>query len=149
MPQLIFRQAEAEDIPYPGKHFGTVTITYGLHEMSRAGRQKTLDEIHRVLKPGGRLVVVDIYEPRGWFRRAIFRLWMLLEGETAKDLLASDLLAEIEAAGFEDIHQVFVVRDFIPVRWRPGTNRRDGLSGTRGESEGSVRRSSAFGSRRP
>lgn len=124
MPQLTFRQAQAEDIPYPGGSFDKATITYGLHEMFRAGRRKTLDEIHRVLKPGGRLIVVDIHEPRSWFRRAVFRLWMLLEGATAKDLLASDLLAEIKAAGFEDVHQVFIVRDFIPVTLASRTNRR-------------------------
>ncbi|HET7874246.1 MAG TPA: class I SAM-dependent methyltransferase [Methylomirabilota bacterium] len=115
MPQLSFRQANAEAIPYPEESFDKATITYGLHEMFRPGREKTLNEIRRVLRPGGRLVAVDIYEPRGWARRALFRLWMLLEGPTARDLLASDLSKEIRAAGFEDLHQVFVVRDFIPV----------------------------------
>lgn len=115
VPQLTFRQANAEDIPYPGGYFDKVTITYGLHEMSRASRQKTLNEIYRVLKPGGQVVVVDYYEPRSRLLRAIFRVWVQVEGSTAKDLLASGLLNEIRTAGFEDIHQVFIVRDFVPV----------------------------------
>jgi hypothetical protein len=40
---------------------------------------------------------------------------MLMEGATAKDLLTSGLLNEITLASFEDIHQVFIVRDLIPV----------------------------------
>ncbi len=115
VPQLTLRQANAESLPYPDEHFDVVTITYGLHEMSRVSRQKTLNEMRRVLKPGGPLVVVDYHEPRNWFRRAVVWLWMLMEGPTAKDLLASGLLNEIAAAGFEDIHQVFIVRDLIPV----------------------------------
>ena len=115
MVQLIFLQANAEDIPYPDNYFHTVTITFALHEMPRAARYNTLNEIHRVLKPGGRLVVVDYYEPRSWSRKAIVWLLMLMEGATAKDLLTSGLLNEIKLASFEDIHQVFIVRDLIPV----------------------------------
>ena len=92
-----------------------VTITYALHEMPRAARRNALNEIYRVVKRGGRLVVVDYYEPRSWSRKAIVRLLMLMEGATAKDLLTSGLLDEIKTAGFADIHQVFIVRDFIPV----------------------------------
>lgn len=114
-PQLTFCQANAEDIPYPGEYFDVGTIVYALHEMPRAARQNVLNETRRVLKPGGRLVVVDIHEPYNWLRHAIFRLLMLMESATARDLLKSGLLKEIEAAGFDDIRQVFIVRDFIPV----------------------------------
>lgn len=113
--QLTFLHASAEDIPFPDEHFHAVTITYALHEMPRAARRNTLNEIHRVLKPGGRLVAVDYYEPRRWSRKAVVRLLMLMEGATAKDLLRSGLSNEIKTAGFEDIRQVFIVRDFIPV----------------------------------
>lgn len=115
MPQVTFRQANAENIPYPDQYFDKATITYALHEMPRAVRHNTLNEVHRVLKPGGRLVVVDYYEPRGRCRRALFRLWMRVEGATAEDLLTSGLLREIKTGGFEDIHQVFIVRDLVPV----------------------------------
>lgn len=115
MAQLTFLQANAEDVPYPDNYFHTVTIIFALHEMPRAARGNTLNEIYRVLKPGGRLVVVDYYEPRSWSRRAIVRLLMLMEGATAKDLLTSGLFNEIKLASFEDIHQVFIVHDLIPV----------------------------------
>jgi ubiquinone/menaquinone biosynthesis methyltransferase len=113
--QLSFQQANAEELPYPDNSFDKVTITYALHEMPHEARLNVLSEIFRVLKTGGTLVVVDIYKPRNWFKYTAFRILMLLESDTAWDLLRHGLVNEIERSGFSKVHQIFIVKDFIPV----------------------------------
>ncbi len=45
----------------------------------------------------------------------MFRLLMLLENATAWDFLDQGLLNELGEAGFENIRQVFIIHDFLPV----------------------------------
>lgn len=114
-PNLIFREANAEAIPYPEGYFDVVTATYILHEMQRRGRECAMNEIRRVLRKNGRLVVVDMHEPKSYWRRGVFRLLMLWEDETAWDLVRNGLQKELSVAGFQHIRQTFLYRDFVPV----------------------------------
>jgi demethylmenaquinone methyltransferase/2-methoxy-6-polyprenyl-1,4-benzoquinol methylase/phosphoethanolamine N-methyltransferase len=115
LPQLTFLKQNAEDLQFPDGYLDKVTAVYVLHEMLHEARQNTLREIYRVLKPDGHLLVVDIHQPQGRLRHALFRLLMLGEGETAWDLLAHGLLNEIQATGFENPQQCFIIRDLVPV----------------------------------
>ncbi|MEQ9330485.1 class I SAM-dependent methyltransferase, partial [Thalassobaculum sp.] len=51
--------ANAEAIPLPAASVDLVTAVYLLHELPAAARTAVLAEAARVLRPGGRLVVVD------------------------------------------------------------------------------------------
>jgi ubiquinone/menaquinone biosynthesis C-methylase UbiE len=56
------KAADAEErIPWPDDSFDAVTITGVLHHMTRP--QDTLREVVRVLRPSGRLVIVDVRWP--------------------------------------------------------------------------------------
>jgi demethylmenaquinone methyltransferase / 2-methoxy-6-polyprenyl-1,4-benzoquinol methylase len=50
-------QCDAERLPFPAAHFDCVTVGFGLRNMSR--KDVALAEMARVLKPGGRLVVLE------------------------------------------------------------------------------------------
>jgi ubiquinone/menaquinone biosynthesis C-methylase UbiE len=52
-------QGNAELLPYPEAHFEAVTSVFLFHELPAPVRQKVLQECHRVLKPGGVLVLCD------------------------------------------------------------------------------------------
>ena len=53
-------------LPLPDRSFDAVTISFGLRNM--ADRHKSLTEMRRVLRPGGRLFVLEFSQPYFWFR---------------------------------------------------------------------------------
>lgn len=65
---IAFVQADAEAIPFPDRSFERVTIGFGLRNVTDPNR--ALAEMTRVLRPGGRLVVLEFSRPASeWFRR--------------------------------------------------------------------------------
>jgi demethylmenaquinone methyltransferase/2-methoxy-6-polyprenyl-1,4-benzoquinol methylase len=50
-------QCDAERLPFPDRYFDCVTVAFGLRNMTH--KDRALAEMGRVLKPGGRLVVLE------------------------------------------------------------------------------------------
>jgi demethylmenaquinone methyltransferase / 2-methoxy-6-polyprenyl-1,4-benzoquinol methylase len=50
-------QCDAERLPFPSDHFDCVTVAFGLRNMTR--KEAALAEMRRVLRPGGRLLVLE------------------------------------------------------------------------------------------
>ncbi|HEX9180293.1 MAG TPA: bifunctional demethylmenaquinone methyltransferase/2-methoxy-6-polyprenyl-1,4-benzoquinol methylase UbiE [Burkholderiales bacterium] len=50
-------QCDAEKLPFPANHFDCVTVAFGLRNMTR--KEAALAEMLRVLRPGGRLLVLE------------------------------------------------------------------------------------------
>ncbi len=65
--------ADALNLPFPGGSFDVVTVAFGLRNM--ADYPAALREMLRVLKPGGRLVILDFSLPEG-ILRAPYRLYL-------------------------------------------------------------------------
>ena len=64
---LDFVQMNAEALPFPDAHFDLVTIAFGLRNVT--DKQRALDEMRRVLRPGGRGLVLEFSEVQPkWFR---------------------------------------------------------------------------------
>lgn len=60
---------DAQQLPFPGQHFDVVVATWALHNIpSRNGRAQAVREIARVLKPGGRVLLVDIWNTAEYVR---------------------------------------------------------------------------------
>ncbi len=55
-------EGDALALPYPDATFDAVTIAFGIRNVP--DRPRALAEMARVLKPGGRLVVLELGEPR-------------------------------------------------------------------------------------
>lgn len=105
---ISFLNANSEDIPYPDNYFDKAHISLALHEMIHEGRVNTLREIHRVLKPSGIFVVADFCNPGGLFARFLFKILMLVETDTAKDMIERGLLNEIKDVGF-NVREVIIL----------------------------------------
>lgn len=54
-------QCNAEILPFPDNHFDCITIAFGLRNVTDKGR--ALASMQRVLKPGGRLCVLEFSKP--------------------------------------------------------------------------------------
>ena len=76
---------DATDMPYKDKKFDLVISMLTLHEMSPETRSAVLNEVRRVLKIGGRLLLIDFhpgpYQPlQGWISKTIIFLSELAAG---------------------------------------------------------------------
>lgn len=116
---LTFRQGDGLSLPLADASFDAVTISFGLRNM--ADRHRALSEMRRVLRPGGKLFVLEFSQPQPWFRpfywfylrrilpvaaglltgdRAAYRyLNETIEQFPGRDALA----AEIRGAGFPQV----------------------------------------------
>ena len=50
-------QCDAERLPFPDNHFDCVSVAFGLRNMTH--KDRALAEMYRVLRPGGRLLVLE------------------------------------------------------------------------------------------
>jgi demethylmenaquinone methyltransferase/2-methoxy-6-polyprenyl-1,4-benzoquinol methylase len=55
--QIPVTQCDAERLPFPDRHFDLVTVAFGLRNMTH--KDRALAEMFRVLRPGGRLLVLE------------------------------------------------------------------------------------------
>jgi demethylmenaquinone methyltransferase / 2-methoxy-6-polyprenyl-1,4-benzoquinol methylase len=67
-----FQEGDAMDLRFPDESFDVVTIGFGLRNV--ADRGKALGEFRRVLRPGGRLMVLDFSTPTSKVLKALHDL---------------------------------------------------------------------------
>ncbi|BBD53266.1 class I SAM-dependent methyltransferase [Planktothrix agardhii] len=101
VPQAQYVEGFAENMPFGDNSFDLVHTSAALHEMNPEQLQQILNEVYRVLKPGGIFTLVDFHSPTNpifWPGVAMF-LW-LFETETAWQLLKTDLVQTLSQIGF-------------------------------------------------
>ena len=121
---VTFAQANAERLPFPDNSFDLVTMAFGLRNVT--DKQRALEAIYRVLRPGGRLLVLEFSRPVAALKPAYdfysFNILPKLGRLIAKDEDSYRYLAEsirmhpdqqtlkgmLEQAGFErcDFHNL-------------------------------------------
>lgn len=57
---------DAIDLKLPDASYDRVLVFFLLHEQPREWRERTLSEVLRVVKPGGKVIIVDYARPRWW-----------------------------------------------------------------------------------
>jgi demethylmenaquinone methyltransferase/2-methoxy-6-polyprenyl-1,4-benzoquinol methylase len=58
---LFYVQADAESLPFPDNAFDGISIGFGLRNVTR--KEKALEAMYRVIKPGGYLLVLEFSRP--------------------------------------------------------------------------------------
>ena len=119
-PQPQFVLGSAEQIPFADGTFDAVTIAFGLRNFDH--RAQCLQEIRRVLKPGGQLAVLEFAVPKNRLWRALYLFYFkhamrlvgrLVGSGSAYGYLVDSVLAfpryealcnEFTAAGFSSVH---------------------------------------------
>ena len=88
--------ADIQQLPFPDGYFDCVSVAFGLRNMTR--KEKALAEMTRVLKPGGRLLVLEFSKVWKPLEKAYdlysFRVLPWLGEKIAKDGNAYRYLAE-------------------------------------------------------
>jgi demethylmenaquinone methyltransferase / 2-methoxy-6-polyprenyl-1,4-benzoquinol methylase len=67
--------APCEAIPYPDESFDSATIAFGIRNV--VDRQQGLREMHRVLKSGGRMVILEFSTPRSKLFKTLYYFYFL------------------------------------------------------------------------
>jgi demethylmenaquinone methyltransferase / 2-methoxy-6-polyprenyl-1,4-benzoquinol methylase len=73
-PSLVLVEGRAESLPFPDNHFDFLSMGYALRHISDLG--VAFAEFERVLKPGGRLCILEITQARGPFGRWLLKTYM-------------------------------------------------------------------------
>jgi len=66
-------QADAQSLPFPDNHFDCVSIGFGLRNVT--DKQQALESMLRVLKPGGRLLILEFSTPGNKPFKAMYDLY--------------------------------------------------------------------------
>ena len=97
-PRVEFELANALELPYPDDHFDAATVGFGARNFSSL--ERGLSEMARVVKPGGRVVVLEITIPTRpplshffslWFDRAVPALGRLVGDPDAYSYLPNSV----------------------------------------------------------
>ncbi len=66
-------EADALALPLPDSSLDAIAISFGFRNL--ANYAAGLTELHRVLKPGGLLAILEFSHPRGWFMKASYGIY--------------------------------------------------------------------------
>ena len=71
--RIMLVNAPCEEIPHPDATFDGITIAFGIRNV--VDRQAGLQEMHRVLKPGGRAVILEFSNPKNKLFSKLYYLY--------------------------------------------------------------------------
>ena len=132
LPEATYLQAGADDLPLADDSFDFLTMGFALRHVNSL--DQTFREYLRVLKPGGKVLVLDITKPEGrvgitmwkvyfrdlmpWITRLFTRskdasYLMRYYWETMEQMVPpQDVLASMECAGFENVTHTLILGCF-------------------------------------
>lgn len=102
VPEAEYVEAFAEKMPFEDQTFDLVHTSAAMHEMEAAQLRQILQEVYRVLKPGGVFTMVDFHQPTNpIFTPGLAVFFWLFETETAWQLIQTNLEEMLQEIGFE------------------------------------------------
>lgn len=126
-PSIKFEVADVTALPYDDNSFDIASISFGIRNVGDP--RKGIAELARVVRPGGRIIVVEFGTPRPGLFRTIYNLYRrsllpLLGGAVTGDRAAYEYL-ETSTAKFPS-DEAFVAMmnesaEFVAIDYRPLT----------------------------
>lgn len=130
-PGIEFRAGNALALEFPDDHFDAATVGFGARNFDDLDRG--LAEMARVVRPGGRVVILEITNPQKpplstffqlWFDRVVPLIGRLAGDPDAYEYLPNsvkrfpeprDLAARMVAAGMEDVRWILTAGGIIAI----------------------------------
>ncbi len=118
--RLSYEQGDAMDLRFEGASFDVVSIAFGIRNVQQPS--KAINEFYRVLKPGGRLVILEFDQPKNpimrwfnnfycgtimprtatWIARDRSGAYKYLPKSVSSFMSRDEMLGNIANAGFKD-----------------------------------------------
>jgi ubiquinone/menaquinone biosynthesis C-methylase UbiE len=97
---------DSASLKLPDACYDRALVFFLLHEQPRSWREKTLREVLRVVKPGGKIVIVDYARPRWWHPlRYLFPVLLARLEPFALDLWREDIASWLPSAGAQRLRR--------------------------------------------
>ncbi len=114
LPQLL--QANAENLPYLDNYFHGISSVFLFHELPAAARQRVIEEVFRLLQPGGTFVICDSIQA---IDSPDFQLMMnnfpaIFHEPYYRHYTTDNLQERLEKAGFVDVK---IENHFVSKYW--------------------------------
>ena len=97
-------ESSATELPFEAESFDAVISNLVFHHLDAVQKGEALQEVRRVLRPGGRLLLADFSDPHGPVMRGTFFVVQIFDGfDRTAPHVRGELGAMIEDAGFEEV----------------------------------------------
>lgn len=121
-----FVKGDSENMQFPGNYFDAITVGFGVRNFENL--EKGLKEMHRVVKPGGKIAILEASQPPNAIIRAFYGLYFnnlvpMVGKLFSKDARAYNYLPEsvkVFPEGF-DFTRILENIGFRNVKWQPLT----------------------------
>ena len=104
--EMSFLLENIERTNFKNSQFDAITLSFGLHELPLEHRKNIFKEAHRLLKKGGRFIIMDFNNPRNILLRWLLYFHIFLAEKYAKSLLEQDLEKEMQKIKYQTFKKI-------------------------------------------
>jgi demethylmenaquinone methyltransferase/2-methoxy-6-polyprenyl-1,4-benzoquinol methylase/phosphoethanolamine N-methyltransferase len=116
LPRLRFDVGVAETLDYPDAAFDCAVSTFFYHHIDAELKRLSLAELLRVLKPGGKLIIVDVDVPSTWFGRlCAWSGYWLFKQEEIRENIRGELRRALADTPFREVTRVAHYSGYVTV----------------------------------